>query len=188
MCLPTVLSLHKRPVAGDTDISFPKKGWMGTEDWARNSEDKVNISKSIVSSGNPGENIFEHILYKTHKIQDYVYMATTLSLCLRAFLHLSCILQSAPRNDIVERRSKSQVCFDIKEFLLSCRLIMPFHTWLCAGLHSGRHKIHPFALFVLFSFGANSQAGKDSNFGMHGILWCRNICWCRAILVWKRSH
>lgn len=54
-CLPTVLSLHKRPVAGNADISFPKKGWMGMEDWARNSEDKVTISKSIVSSGNPGE-------------------------------------------------------------------------------------------------------------------------------------
>ncbi|XP_026769612.1 adhesion G protein-coupled receptor B1 isoform X9 [Pangasianodon hypophthalmus] len=50
-----VLSLHKRPVAGTADISFPKKGWMGMEDWARNSEDKVTISKSIVSSGNPAE-------------------------------------------------------------------------------------------------------------------------------------
>ncbi|XP_058247016.1 adhesion G protein-coupled receptor B1 isoform X11 [Hemibagrus wyckioides] len=50
-----VLSLHKRPVAGNADISFPKKGWMGMEDWARNSEDKVTISKSIVSSGNPAE-------------------------------------------------------------------------------------------------------------------------------------
>ncbi|KAM9489427.1 adhesion G protein-coupled receptor B1 isoform 7-T7 [Clarias gariepinus] len=50
-----VLSLHKRPVAGNSDISFPKRGWMGLEDWARNSEDKVTISKSIVSSGNPAE-------------------------------------------------------------------------------------------------------------------------------------
>ncbi|TSK16113.1 Brain-specific angiogenesis inhibitor 1 [Bagarius yarrelli] len=50
-----VLSLHKRPVTGIADISFPKKGWMGMEDWARNSEDKVTISKSIVSSGNPAE-------------------------------------------------------------------------------------------------------------------------------------
>ncbi|XP_060725777.1 adhesion G protein-coupled receptor B1 isoform X1 [Tachysurus vachellii] len=50
-----VLSLHKRPVAGNTDISFPKKGWMGMEDWARNSEDRVTISKNIVSSGNPAE-------------------------------------------------------------------------------------------------------------------------------------
>ncbi|GAA6067165.1 adhesion G protein-coupled receptor B1 isoform X1 [Tachysurus ichikawai] len=50
-----VLSLHKRPVAGNADISFPKKGWMGMEDWARNSEDRVTISKNIVSSGNPAE-------------------------------------------------------------------------------------------------------------------------------------
>ncbi|XP_030045872.1 adhesion G protein-coupled receptor B1 [Microcaecilia unicolor] len=46
-----VLSIHKRPANGATDISFPMKGWRGMVDWARNSEDKVTISKSILSSG-----------------------------------------------------------------------------------------------------------------------------------------
>ncbi|XP_066538805.1 adhesion G protein-coupled receptor B1 isoform X1 [Hoplias malabaricus] len=50
-----VLSIHKRPVAGTADISFPMKGWRGMVDWARNSEDRVTISKNIVSSGNPDE-------------------------------------------------------------------------------------------------------------------------------------
>nr|XP_033791104.1 adhesion G protein-coupled receptor B1 isoform X2 [Geotrypetes seraphini] len=46
-----VLSVHKRPANGATDISFPMKGWRGMVDWARNSEDKVTISKSILSTG-----------------------------------------------------------------------------------------------------------------------------------------
>ncbi|XP_069076957.1 adhesion G protein-coupled receptor B1 isoform X14 [Pleurodeles waltl] len=46
-----VLSIHKRPANAATDISFPMKGWRGMADWARNSEDKVTISKSILSSG-----------------------------------------------------------------------------------------------------------------------------------------
>uniref|UniRef100_A0A3B4EFL0 Adhesion G protein-coupled receptor B1 n=1 Tax=Pygocentrus nattereri TaxID=42514 RepID=A0A3B4EFL0_PYGNA len=50
-----VLSIHKRPVAGTADISFPMKGWRGMVDWARNSEDRVTVSKNIVSSGNPDE-------------------------------------------------------------------------------------------------------------------------------------
>ncbi|XP_069477830.1 adhesion G protein-coupled receptor B1 isoform X4 [Ambystoma mexicanum] len=46
-----VLSIHKRPANAATDISFPMKGWRGMADWARNSEDKVTVSKSILSSG-----------------------------------------------------------------------------------------------------------------------------------------
>ncbi|XP_010180516.1 PREDICTED: brain-specific angiogenesis inhibitor 1-like [Mesitornis unicolor] len=34
-----------------TDITFPMKGWRGMVDWAKNSEDKVTVSKSILSSG-----------------------------------------------------------------------------------------------------------------------------------------
>uniref|UniRef100_A0AAR2L9X5 Adhesion G protein-coupled receptor B1a n=1 Tax=Pygocentrus nattereri TaxID=42514 RepID=A0AAR2L9X5_PYGNA len=49
-CVPSVLSIHKRPVAGTADISFPMKGWRGMVDWARNSEDRVTVSKNIVSS------------------------------------------------------------------------------------------------------------------------------------------
>ncbi|XP_069393384.1 adhesion G protein-coupled receptor B1 isoform X9 [Paralichthys olivaceus] len=48
-----VLSIHKRPVAGHADISFPMKGWRGMVDWARSSEDRVTISKNILSTGKP---------------------------------------------------------------------------------------------------------------------------------------
>ncbi|KAK0141534.1 Adhesion G protein-coupled receptor B1 [Merluccius polli] len=48
-----VLSIHKRPVMGNADISFPMKGWRGMVDWARSSEDRVTISKNILSSGKP---------------------------------------------------------------------------------------------------------------------------------------
>ncbi|KAM9426094.1 adhesion G protein-coupled receptor B1 [Pholidichthys leucotaenia] len=48
-----VLSIHKRPVMGHADISFPMKGWRGMADWARNSEDKVTIPKNILSTGKP---------------------------------------------------------------------------------------------------------------------------------------
>ncbi|NXD14389.1 AGRB1 protein, partial [Nothocercus nigrocapillus] len=46
-----VLSIHKLPAHAATDITFPMKGWRGMVDWAKNSEDKVTISKSILSSG-----------------------------------------------------------------------------------------------------------------------------------------
>ncbi|XP_044150205.1 adhesion G protein-coupled receptor B1 isoform X1 [Bufo gargarizans] len=45
-----VLSIYKRPANGQTDISFPMKGWRGMVEWARNSEDKVSVSKSLLSS------------------------------------------------------------------------------------------------------------------------------------------
>uniref|UniRef100_A0A3Q1C1Z9 Adhesion G protein-coupled receptor B1a n=1 Tax=Amphiprion ocellaris TaxID=80972 RepID=A0A3Q1C1Z9_AMPOC len=48
-----VLSIHKRPVVGQADISFPMKGWRGMVDWARNSEDRVTIPKNILSTGQP---------------------------------------------------------------------------------------------------------------------------------------
>ncbi|XP_068426648.1 adhesion G protein-coupled receptor B1 isoform X6 [Clinocottus analis] len=48
-----VLSVHKRPVVGHADISFPMKGWRGMVDWARSSEDRVTIPKNILSSGKP---------------------------------------------------------------------------------------------------------------------------------------
>ncbi|XP_068999585.1 adhesion G protein-coupled receptor B1 isoform X9 [Embiotoca jacksoni] len=48
-----VLSIHKRPVVGHADISFPMKGWRGMVDWARNSEDRVTIPKNILSTGKP---------------------------------------------------------------------------------------------------------------------------------------
>uniref|UniRef100_A0A674HX35 Adhesion G protein-coupled receptor B1 n=1 Tax=Terrapene triunguis TaxID=2587831 RepID=A0A674HX35_9SAUR len=46
-----VLSIHRLPANAATDISFPMKGWRGMVDWARTSEDKVTISKSILSTG-----------------------------------------------------------------------------------------------------------------------------------------
>ncbi|XP_034554181.1 adhesion G protein-coupled receptor B1 isoform X5 [Notolabrus celidotus] len=48
-----VLSIHKRPVLGHADISFPMKGWRGMVDWARSSEDRVTIPKNILSTGKP---------------------------------------------------------------------------------------------------------------------------------------
>uniref|UniRef100_A0A8C1SES0 Adhesion G protein-coupled receptor B1 n=1 Tax=Cyprinus carpio TaxID=7962 RepID=A0A8C1SES0_CYPCA len=50
-----VLSIHKRPVAGNADITFPMKGWRGMVDWARNSEDKVRVAKNILVTGKPDE-------------------------------------------------------------------------------------------------------------------------------------
>uniref|UniRef100_A0A672G4Z2 Adhesion G protein-coupled receptor B1a n=1 Tax=Salarias fasciatus TaxID=181472 RepID=A0A672G4Z2_SALFA len=48
-----VLSIHKRPVVGHADISFPMKGWRGMVDWARSSEDRVTIPKNILTTGKP---------------------------------------------------------------------------------------------------------------------------------------
>uniref|UniRef100_A0A673BR64 Adhesion G protein-coupled receptor B1a n=1 Tax=Sphaeramia orbicularis TaxID=375764 RepID=A0A673BR64_9TELE len=48
-----VLSIHKRPVVGHADVSFPMKGWRGMVDWARNSEDRVTIPKNILVTGKP---------------------------------------------------------------------------------------------------------------------------------------
>uniref|UniRef100_A0A672L4M6 Adhesion G protein-coupled receptor B1 n=1 Tax=Sinocyclocheilus grahami TaxID=75366 RepID=A0A672L4M6_SINGR len=50
-----VLSIHKRPVAGNADITFPMKGWRGMVDWARNSEDKAKVAKNILVTGKPDE-------------------------------------------------------------------------------------------------------------------------------------
>lgn len=55
ICLFSVLSIHKRPVMGHADITFPMKGWRGNVDWARSSEDRANIPKNILSTGKPGE-------------------------------------------------------------------------------------------------------------------------------------
>ncbi|XP_048452140.1 adhesion G protein-coupled receptor B1 [Rhincodon typus] len=46
-----VICIYKRPVIGATDINFPMKGWRGMVDWAKNSEDKVTVSKTIFSAG-----------------------------------------------------------------------------------------------------------------------------------------
>uniref|UniRef100_A0A8C7X3Z2 Adhesion G protein-coupled receptor B1a n=1 Tax=Oryzias sinensis TaxID=183150 RepID=A0A8C7X3Z2_9TELE len=51
----SVLSIHKRPVMGHADITFPMKGWRGNVDWARSSEDRANIPKNILSTGKPGK-------------------------------------------------------------------------------------------------------------------------------------
>ncbi|XP_072324377.1 adhesion G protein-coupled receptor B1 isoform X8 [Scyliorhinus torazame] len=46
-----VICIYKRPANGATDINFPMKGWRGMVGWARNSEDKVTVSKNIFSTG-----------------------------------------------------------------------------------------------------------------------------------------
>uniref|UniRef100_A0A7N6A631 Adhesion G protein-coupled receptor B1a n=1 Tax=Anabas testudineus TaxID=64144 RepID=A0A7N6A631_ANATE len=51
----SVLSIHKRPVVGHADISFPMKGWRGMVDWARSSEDRVTIPKNILSTDGTSE-------------------------------------------------------------------------------------------------------------------------------------
>ncbi|XP_006635755.3 adhesion G protein-coupled receptor B1 isoform X2 [Lepisosteus oculatus] len=48
-----VLSIHKRPASGATDINFPMKGWRGMVEWARNAEDKVIVSRNALSLGKP---------------------------------------------------------------------------------------------------------------------------------------
>ncbi|KAJ8411428.1 hypothetical protein AAFF_G00162360 [Aldrovandia affinis] len=48
-----VLSIHKRPASGASDITFPMKGWKGMVDWARGSEDKVTVSRNTLSMGKP---------------------------------------------------------------------------------------------------------------------------------------
>ncbi|XP_053736524.1 adhesion G protein-coupled receptor B1-like isoform X2 [Synchiropus splendidus] len=48
-----ILSIHKRPVVGRTDISFPMKGWRGMADWARTSKDRVHIPKNIMITVKP---------------------------------------------------------------------------------------------------------------------------------------
>uniref|UniRef100_A0AAY4AH08 Adhesion G protein-coupled receptor B1a n=1 Tax=Denticeps clupeoides TaxID=299321 RepID=A0AAY4AH08_9TELE len=48
-----VLSIHKRPMSGSTDIRFPMDGWRGMVEWARTSVDRINISKYIMSTGTP---------------------------------------------------------------------------------------------------------------------------------------
>ncbi|XP_041963546.1 adhesion G protein-coupled receptor B1 isoform X6 [Alosa sapidissima] len=45
-----VLSIHKRPVSGTADISFPMKGWRGMVEWARSSEDRVTVSKDVLAT------------------------------------------------------------------------------------------------------------------------------------------
>lgn len=50
-----VLSIHKLPASGATDISFPMKGWRATGDWAKVPEDRVTVSKSVFSTGLAGE-------------------------------------------------------------------------------------------------------------------------------------
>nr|XP_014334259.1 PREDICTED: brain-specific angiogenesis inhibitor 1-like [Bos mutus] len=46
-----LLSIHKLPASGATDISFPMKGWRATGDWAKVPEDRVTVSKSVFSTG-----------------------------------------------------------------------------------------------------------------------------------------
>ena len=53
----TVLSIHKLPASGATDISFPMKGWRATGDWAKVPEDRVTVSKSVFSTGLAGEGL-----------------------------------------------------------------------------------------------------------------------------------
>ncbi|KAJ8337929.1 hypothetical protein SKAU_G00368950 [Synaphobranchus kaupii] len=48
-----VLSIHKRPASGASDITFPMKVWKGMVDWARGSEDKVTVSRNTLSMGKP---------------------------------------------------------------------------------------------------------------------------------------
>uniref|UniRef100_A0A673IVY5 Brain-specific angiogenesis inhibitor 1-like n=1 Tax=Sinocyclocheilus rhinocerous TaxID=307959 RepID=A0A673IVY5_9TELE len=59
-----VLSIHKRPVAGNADITFPMKGWRGMVDWARNSEDKVRVAKDI---------LFSYVTHNHDLLAIYIY-------------------------------------------------------------------------------------------------------------------
>uniref|UniRef100_A0A673FS85 Brain-specific angiogenesis inhibitor 1-like n=1 Tax=Sinocyclocheilus rhinocerous TaxID=307959 RepID=A0A673FS85_9TELE len=43
------LSVQKRPRTMTSDVTFPLKGWRGMIDWARNSEEKVTVSRSALS-------------------------------------------------------------------------------------------------------------------------------------------
>lgn len=59
LTLLPVLSIHKLPASGATDISFPMKGWRATGDWAKVPEDRVTVSKSVFSTGLAGEGLRE---------------------------------------------------------------------------------------------------------------------------------
>lgn len=81
-CFPLVLGIHKMPANAATDITFPMKGWRGMVDWAKNSEDKVTVSKSILSSGltgrqhNPGtseENVFFPSIWLVFKLPFFLW-------------------------------------------------------------------------------------------------------------------
>ncbi|XP_061675917.1 adhesion G protein-coupled receptor B1-like [Syngnathoides biaculeatus] len=52
-----VLSIHKRPMVSNADISFPMKGWRGMMDWARNLEDRVTIPKHILFTRKPDSDV-----------------------------------------------------------------------------------------------------------------------------------
>ncbi|GAB1299440.1 Adhesion G protein-coupled receptor B1 [Apodemus speciosus] len=54
-----VLSIHKLPASGATDISFPMKGWRATGDWAKVPEDRVTVSKSVFSTGLAGPSCYK---------------------------------------------------------------------------------------------------------------------------------
>ncbi|XP_049587822.1 adhesion G protein-coupled receptor B1 isoform X3 [Syngnathus scovelli] len=53
-----VLSIHKRPMLSNADISFPMKGWRGMVDWARNTEDRVIIPKHILLTDSDDSSTF----------------------------------------------------------------------------------------------------------------------------------
>ncbi|XP_042321207.1 adhesion G protein-coupled receptor B1-like isoform X2 [Sceloporus undulatus] len=46
-----VLSIQKLPANAAKDITFPMKGWRSMVDWARTAEDRVTVSKNILSTG-----------------------------------------------------------------------------------------------------------------------------------------
>ncbi|KAH0617389.1 hypothetical protein JD844_015513 [Phrynosoma platyrhinos] len=50
-----VLSIQKLPANAAKDITFPMKGWRSMVDWARTAEDRVTVSKNILSTGVSGK-------------------------------------------------------------------------------------------------------------------------------------
>uniref|UniRef100_A0A667ZTM7 Adhesion G protein-coupled receptor B1 n=1 Tax=Myripristis murdjan TaxID=586833 RepID=A0A667ZTM7_9TELE len=53
-----ILSIHKRPVVGNADITFPMKGWRGMVEWARSSEDRVTVPKNILTTDSDDSSTF----------------------------------------------------------------------------------------------------------------------------------
>ncbi|XP_042565036.1 adhesion G protein-coupled receptor B1 isoform X3 [Clupea harengus] len=50
-----VLSIHKRPVTGAADITFPMKGWRGMVEWTRSTDDRVTVPKDVLATGKPDD-------------------------------------------------------------------------------------------------------------------------------------
>uniref|UniRef100_A0A8C7LFG5 Adhesion G protein-coupled receptor B1a n=1 Tax=Oncorhynchus mykiss TaxID=8022 RepID=A0A8C7LFG5_ONCMY len=120
-CLSPVLSIHKRPVAGNADISFPMKGWKGMMDWARSSEDRVTVSKNILSTGKPGETGVCNVVGDLTSFHPFLFTAA-LSLFSRSSSLLGSWSARGCRAVPIDSFSTKCVCDRLSTFAILARL------------------------------------------------------------------